>query len=173
MNVNILSKSVKSAWEEARNPAFFGRGDDFAQYVRDVLLTRDNYDLLHKTNDLTENLDDYVTYTRQPDYKFRSKTLGIEFFIEANFRGKFHNQVLEWCKLFQLKRYQEIDQITPVVIVAGVGGRASSPERVFLIPVKHIKFVRLYPGFLNKYEIRPDRYVSEDHLRRILEIIPR
>lgn len=172
MNANVLMKPVKSAWEAAENPGLYGRGDDFEQYIRDTLLPREAYDLLYKTHDFTEELEDYVTYTKQPDYKFRSKAVGIEFFIEAKFRGKFQDQVLEWCKLFQLKRYQELDNILPVLIVAGLGGRAGSPERVFVVPVKHIKFVKLYPGFLQKYEVRPDRGVSEDHLRRILEFMP-
>jgi hypothetical protein len=169
MNVNAMAKPAQSAWEASRNPTIFEKGDDFEQYIRYTLLPADAYDLLYKTNDLTESMEDYVTYTKQPDYKFRSKARGIEFFIESKFRARFQDQVLEWCKLFQSKRYQEIDRAAPVVVMAGLGGRPSAPERVFMMPMKHLKFVRLYPGFLQKYEIRPDRSVSEEYLSRILE----
>jgi len=172
MNVNILSRPARSAWEEAKNPLSYGRGDDFQRYIRDVLLPRDAYDLLYKTNDFTEELSDYVTYSKLPEFKFKSKPAGIEIFIDGKFRSKFQDQITEWCKLFQLKRWQEIDHVTPVVVIAGLGGRPSSPGRVFMMPVKHLKFVKLYPGFMQKYEIRPDRAVTESYVRRILEIQP-
>lgn len=172
MTLNVMSAPGKTAWQEDKSTKVFYKGNDFEHYIRAILLTKDSFDVLYKTNDFSENMEDYVKYNKLPDCKFRTKKTGIEFFIETNFRGKFHDQVLEWCKLFELKRYQEIDIITPLIIVAGVGGRPSSPARVFMMPVKHIKFVRLYPGFLQKYEVRPDRSVSEDHIRRILEIVP-
>jgi hypothetical protein len=125
--------------------------------------------LLFKPRDTTDNLEDYVTYTKLPDYKFKSRVLNDEFFIISRFRAKFQDQVLEWYKLFQHKEWQEIDKITPVLLAAGLGGRPSMPERVFLMPVKHLKFMKLYPGFLQKYGICPDRSVSESILKKILE----
>jgi hypothetical protein len=167
--MNVLTRTLKAAWEEANKPVSYVIGDEFEQYVRDIIFPRDAYTLLDKTHDYRDNRDDYIEHTKLPDFKFESTALRREFFVEAKFRSRFQDQVLEWCKFFQLKRYQELDNVTPVLIVAGLGGRPSAPERVFLMPVKHIKFVRLYPGFLQKYEIRPDRCVSESTLKRILE----
>jgi hypothetical protein len=167
--MNVLTRTLKAAWDEANKPVTYVKGDEFEQYVRDVLFPREAYVLLDKTHDYSDNRDDYIEHTKLPDFKFEAVMLGREFFVEAKFRSRFQDQVLEWCKFFQLKRYQELDNVTPVLIAAGVGGRPSAPERVFLMPVKHIKFVKLYPGFLQKYEIRPDRCISESTLKRILE----
>jgi len=167
--MNVLMKTLKTAWGEPAGAEGFGRGGEFEQYIRAALFPRETYDLLYKTHDYSESLEDYVTYTRQPDYKFKSKTLGMEFFIESKFRAKFQDQVPEWCKLFQLKQWQDIDKVIPVLVAVGLGGRPTAPERVFLMPVKHLKFVKLYPGFMQKYEVRPDRPVSENTLKGILE----
>jgi hypothetical protein len=103
-----------------------------------------------------------------PDYKFRSKGEGVEFFIEAKFRTRFSAGVLEWCKHFQLKRYQEIDIVVPVLVAIGLGGRPAAPEKVFLVPIQHIKFVKLFPSFLQRYEVQPGQPITESHLKRIL-----
>jgi hypothetical protein len=167
--MNVLTRTLKAAWEEANKPISYVKGDEFEQYVRDDLFPGELYSLLEKTHDYRDNRDDFIQSTTLPDFKFDAKHLGLEFYVEAKFRSRFQDQILEWCKFFQLKRYQELDNITPVLICIGLGGRPSAPERAFLMPVKHIKFVKLYPGFLQKYEIRPDRPVSEQALKRILE----
>ncbi len=167
--MTVLTRTLKAAWDEVNKPLSYVKGDEFEQYVRTVIFPREYYELLEKTHDYRENKEDYIASSKKPDFLFKSKASSAEFFIEAKFRSKFQDQVLEWGKFFQLKRYQEIDRVTPVYIIIGLGGQPSLPERAFLIPVKHLKFVRLYPGFLQKYEIRPDRSVSESVLRRILE----
>jgi hypothetical protein len=167
--MNVLTRTLKAAWDEANKPLGYVKGDEFEQYVRAVIFPKEHYDVLEKTHDYRENKEDYIASSQKPDYLFKSKASGLEFYVEAKFRSRFQNQVLEWCKLFQLKRYHEVDLTIPVFIVIGLGGQASIPEKVFLIPVRHIKFIRLYPGFLQKYEIRPDRSVSESILKRILD----
>lgn len=167
--MNVLTRTLKAAWEEANKPVSYVKGEEFEHYVRDVLFPVDIYLMLDKTHDYRDNIDDFIESTKLPDFKFGSRTLGLEFFVEAKFRSRFQDQVLEWCKFFQLRRYQELDNTTPVLIAVGLGGRPSAPERVFLMPVKHIKFVKLYPGFLQKYEIKPGRTISESFLKRILE----
>jgi hypothetical protein len=54
--------------------------------------------------------------------------------------------------------------VTPVYIVIGVGGRASLPENVYLIPVKEIKYCNLFRSFLENYEVFPDRAVSDKRI---------
>ena len=167
--MNVLTRSLKAAWEEATKPAGYVKGDEFEQYVRITLFPRDLYDLLEKTHDYRDNRDDFIESSKFPDYKLRLKSNGFEFFVEAKFRARFQDQILEWGKFFQLKRYQEIDSITPVFIAVGLSGRPSMPEQVFLMPVRHIKFVKLYPGFMQKYEVEPNQPVNEKILKRILE----
>ena len=166
--MNVLTRVLKAAWDEANKPVSYVKGDEFESFVRAQLFPRESYDLLYKTHDYVDNKDDFIASSKHPDFKFRGRNSGIEFFVEAKFRSKFQDEVFEWCKLFQLKRYQEIDNITPVLIAMGLGGCPSTPENIFLIPMQHIKFVKLFPSFLQKYEIHPDRSISESYLKRIL-----
>jgi hypothetical protein len=166
--MNVLVRALRAAWDEANKPAGFVKGDEFEQYVRATLFPRDSYDLLSKTHDYRDNKADVIKSSRQPDYHFRSNELNIEFFVEAKYRSVLQNQAIEWGKYFQLKRYQKIDNVTPVLIVIGLGGRPSAPEKIFLMPVKHIKFVKLYPGFLEKYRVAPGYSISDKLLKRIL-----
>jgi hypothetical protein len=167
--MNVLTRTLKTVWEEANKPILDISHDEFEQHVKFVLFPSETYDQLQRAYDLPDDHEELLQSLQLPDMKFRARTLGLDFFLETQFRSRFQDQIPEWCKFFQLKRYQELDNITPVLICIGLGGRPAMPERVFLIPVKHIKFVKLYPGFLQKYEIRPDRPVSEHALKRILE----
>ena len=166
--MNVLTRTLKTAWEEVNQPFNLAGGDDFRSYVREVLFPQKDYEPVDKTISYMGEGEGPQDWTGLPDFKFFSKVSGLEFFVEAKFRSHFQDQILEWCKFFQLKRYQELDNLAPVLIAIGVGGRASAPERLFLLPVKHIKFVKLYPGFMQKYELHPGP-VSAGHLKRILE----
>jgi hypothetical protein len=166
--MNVLAGALKSSWNGAVNTESCVRGNEFEQYMRITLFPRETYDLFFKTDQTNKNSDGLRVNLKHPDYKFKSKGLGIEFYVEAKFRARFQDQILEWCKFFELRRYQEIDNVTPVVIAIGLGGKPSLPERVFLVPVKHIKFVKLYPSLMQKYEIAPGDSISERFLKGIL-----
>jgi len=165
--MNVLARVMRAAWDEANKPVTYVKGDEFEHFVRGRLFTRESYDLLHKTHDYADNKNDYIASSKDPDFRFRARSDGQEFYVEAKFRSRYHDGKLEWCKPFQLKRYQEIDNHTPVIIVIGLGGQPCAPENVFLIPMKYLKFVQLYPSFLSKYEIPPDSSISPHHLRNI------
>jgi hypothetical protein len=159
---------MKAAWDEANKPVGYVKGDEFERYVRTALFPRDTYELLSKTHDYADNKGDYITSSKMPDFEFKSKNSGIEFFVEAKYRSKYQAQALEWCKLYQLKRYQEINNVTPVLVAIGLGGQPAAPESVCLIPMKHIKFTKLYPSFLERYEIRPGQPISESYVKRMM-----
>jgi len=153
--MNVLTRTLKPDWDEANKPVSNIAGDEFEQYVRAVLFPRESYDLLLKTNNFRNNKDDYSLSIKLPDFKYVSKKDGIEFYIEEKFRARFQDQILEWNKFFELKRYQDINTVTPVIIAIGLGGRPSAPERVFLVPARHLKFVKQYPSMMRKYELSP------------------
>jgi hypothetical protein len=73
------------------------------------------------------------------------------------------------AKLFEARRYQELNPATPEFIAIGVGGRPAAPERVYLVPARDLKFVTQYPSVMQKYELYPGHAVDEKLLRRILE----
>jgi hypothetical protein len=167
--MNVLTHILKTTWEEANKSIIHTGSDDFEQYVRYTIFPSASYEQLEKACNYCMDSDNFLESLQLPDLKFVSRSLGLEFFIETRFRSRFQDQIPEWCKFFQLKHYQELNNVTPVLICIGLGGRPSAPAQLFLIPVKHIKFVKLYPGILQKYEIPANQPVSEHALRRILE----
>jgi hypothetical protein len=166
--MNVLARVMRGAWREANKQATYVKVDEFERYVREKLFTSEAYDLLNKTRDYVYNDDDYLAYSKALDFRFKCKSNGFEFYVEAKFRPKYHDDGLELCKSFQLKRYQEIDNTVPVLAVIGLGGRSNEPEKVFLVPIKHIRFTKLHPSFLQRYEIHPNHSVSASLLKSIL-----
>lgn len=154
--MDFISKVVrvtKVTLDAINKPESFVKGDDFEAYIRAHLLVKDRYDLLQRTHDYVTNKGDFVENTKEPDFKFRSIKTGKEFFVEAKYRSVYHENAIEWCKPFQLKRYKEIDKKTPVYITIGVGKKSNSPSQIFFIPVKDIKYTKLFRSFLKDYEV--------------------
>jgi hypothetical protein len=151
--ISNVVRVAKVTINEINKPESFVKGDAFENYVRAHLFVKDRYDLLQKTHDYANNKDDYIENTKEPDFKFRSKTTREEFYVEAKYRSGFHDNAIEWCKPFQLKRYKGIDDKTPVYLVLGTGNEPNSPRQVFFIPIKDIKHTSLISTFLNDYEV--------------------
>ena len=167
--MNVLTRPLRPGWHETNKPAASIKTDEFEQYVRAVHFPRDSYDLLLKINDIGAGADNFFPGVKPPDFKYVSKKDGFEFFVEAKFRSRFQDQITEWAKLFEARRYQELNPATPEFIAIGVGGRPAAPERVYLVPARDLKFVTQYPSVMQKYELYPGRAVDEKLLRRILE----
>ena len=154
--MDFISKVVrvtKVTLDAINKPESFVKGDDFEAYIRAHLFVKDRYDLVQKTHDYATNKGDFVENTKEPDYKFRSIKTRKEFFVEAKYRSVYHENAIEWCKPFQLKRYKEIDKKTPVFVTIGVGNESSSPGQIYFIPLKDIKYTKLFRSFLKDYEV--------------------
>lgn len=154
--MDIISKVIrvtKVTLDAINKPESFVKGDEFEAYIRTHLFVKDRYDLLQRTHDYTTNKDDYVENTKEPDFKFRSIKTGKEFFVEAKYRSDYYENAIEWCKPFQLKRYKEIDKKISVYVTLGVGKESNSPSQIFFIPLKDIKYTKLFRSFLKDYEV--------------------
>ncbi len=166
--MDILDKIIRASQKaigEFNKPETHVKGDDFENYVEDYMFFKDNYKLVHKTQDYTANKDRYIEESKEPDFKFKSIKTGKEFFVEAKYRSGFHNDAVEWCTFPQLKRYQEIDKKTPVYLALGIGGYAYKPDYVFFIPLKDIKYTRLFRSFLKRYEASVDSPIDHRLLK--------
>ena len=162
--MSAIVRAVKAAWQELRKSASYVKGDEFERFIRKNLFPHVCYDLLHKNYDYLTSQDFYIESSKEPDFRFRSHKSGAEFFVEAKYRSHFFKGRLEWCKTYQLRRYQVINKDTPIFVVIGVGGHPMTPEQVFLVPMKDIKYTVLFKSFLRKYEIPTDQRVSENEL---------
>ena len=146
-----IFRVAKVTVNEINKPESYVKGEDFERYVSTRLFPAGKYQLLHQTHDYTTNKERYPDESKEPDYKFRSKINNKEFYVEAKYRKYYHENAVQWCNKYQLKRYQTIDRDIPVFIVLAVGGEPSSPNELFLIPVRDIKYTKLFRSFLVKY----------------------
>ena len=163
--MGFISRLTKFIVDDISTPEGFFKGEDFEKYVREHLFTKSEYILLDKTHDYKSNKGDYIQNTKEPDLKLRSIKSKKEFFVEAKYRARYYEDTVEWCKPFQLTRYKAIDKQIPVYIALAVGNEPSSPRQIFFLPVKDIKYTKLFRSFLKKYEVSIDRPIDDSRLQ--------
>jgi hypothetical protein len=118
------------------------KGGRFESFVSKEIFTDMLFDLVEMTRDFDSNQERFEERSMNPDFLFRDKRTGEEFWIEAKYRnGLFKNDrgqlVCEICKPWQLDRYKEVERNTgkKVYICLGIGEDPRYPETVHLIPV--------------------------------------
>ena len=168
--MGTLVGAVKKAWEELDKPDEFVKGEEFEHYVASVLFPDEQYQRVKKAPGFMDNIDGFYESSKEPDFAFRARKSGKEFYVEAKYRSSLYNGALDWSKPYQLKRYHLFDKTTPVFVAIGLGNRASEPAYVFLIPVRLIQYRGLFPSFLQKYEIPAGRPVMETDLLKLMSL---
>ena len=123
------------------------KGGRFESFVSEEIFNDILFDLIEMTRDFHSNSERFEERSVNPDFRFRDKRTGEEFWIEAKYRnGLFKNEkgqdVCEICKPWQLTRYKEVEKSTgkKVYICLGIGDDPLFPKTVHLIPV-----VNAYP----------------------------
>ncbi len=127
----------------------------FENYVKDLFPPQ-----IFQINNRNTNLS-LPTHKKQPsdnnpDITIRDlKTLDL-FNVECKYRSKIYNKI-HWAKLKHINNYIKFDQMykNPTFIVIGLEGSASSPERMFCLPLKNAEYTNLYISFLKSYERSP------------------
>jgi hypothetical protein len=76
----------------------------------------------------------------------------------------YYNNAIEWCRQYQLPRYQKINETIPVFAAIGVGGKPDHPETLFLVPVSHIRYTHLFKSFLGNYNVLLRNPIPESKL---------
>lgn len=144
---------LRAFWKEIRKPRAHVKGEEFEKFLQKKIFVRSEYDLVAKTHDYHENSQDYVESSLYPDFQFREKLSNEEFWVEAKYREKSFQGKIEWCKDYQLQRYNKLLHSNISVIIAiGFGGRPENPKRLFLVPLEVAKYSTLYLNFLKDYE---------------------
>src|SRR4030042_2235430 len=67
--MNVLTRVLKAAWDEANKPYTYVNGDEFELFVRTRLFPKDLYDIEYKTHDYADNKRDYIASSKMPDFK--------------------------------------------------------------------------------------------------------
>jgi len=155
------SDLIEAKTQEEEMPDSFKVGETFEHYVRTNLFPKDHFDLVRKTHSYKENEEDYVESSLEPDYMFRAKESGKEFFVEVKYRSHKFNGKIEWGKYYQLKRYKAVDKKTPTFLLIGIGGGPEEPKYVSFIPMRQVKYASLFTSFVNQYTVDPKQPVDE------------
>jgi len=101
----------------------------------------------------------YAETTPQPDLliEFNLKNETTTFSVECKWRQNLYKGGVQFAKEEQFIRYQnfEKDRQIPVFLAIGLGGKASSPEKLFIIPLREITSNFITRKELAKYEKNP------------------
>ncbi|WP_203293569.1 hypothetical protein [Luteirhabdus pelagi] len=166
--INKISRIAKAVVNEIDKPESFVKGDEFENYVREIVFPKDKYELIHKTHSYQENKGDYIESTLYPDFLFRCKKTKKEFYVEAKFRKGFFKDKVEWTNNKQLKRYKEVNNNKPVIVCIGLEGTPKHPDFIFLMPVSKIKYTGLYESALREFEFYIDKPVFPSYLWKMI-----
>jgi hypothetical protein len=165
--MSVLTLAPEAVRDEVGELESYNSGNEFGEFVRKNLFPESHYVLVKKTPDNSFDEEEFFESPREPNFKFRTRRNGNEFYVEVKYCSIFHNGVIDWCQPFQLKRYQTLDARIPVYIVIGIGGQPTAPYQISLIPVEHLRLPRLYPSFLKEFRVPTDHCVTEEELLTI------
>jgi len=128
------------------------KGKEFEDFTRSRLFIKNDYECLERNTNYVP--DDFIESLKEPDFKFRCRKSGKEFFVEAKYRSVLNKGSFVF-RADQFSRYKDYNKETPVCVVIGVGRQPQAPEKVYLIPLRDtsIKFDKLSGSFLNKHQI--------------------
>ncbi len=136
------------------NQESFKKGEEFEKYVEEVIFPEAHYELLHKTSDSKQNIRRYSRKSMEPDFQFKCRVSGKEFYIEAKWRAKPYKDKYDVLSASQFESFPKLhSKITPVFIVFGYGGNAFNPDYISLIPLKDITAPKISPAKVHSYNI--------------------
>ncbi|MEI1280609.1 hypothetical protein V6Z05_19920 [Leptospira venezuelensis] len=109
----ILQYISKVFAKKLHKPKSFANGEEYEEFVREVLFPKDIYNLLHKTHNYDQNSKDYVEDSLLPDYKFKDTDLNIEFYVECKYRNitKILDEIENLINEFELKKRTEKEKV--------------------------------------------------------------
>jgi len=137
-------------------PESFKKGQQFEEFVEKNIFTEDRYELITRTNSYEQNNSRFAKDTLKPDFKFRCKETGQEFWVEAKYRSELYYDQLEALNHNQLDRFSilEREEGIPVFVIIGYWGYANKPNCLSLIPLQDYVYIKIYHSFLRKFEIQ-------------------
>jgi hypothetical protein len=130
------------------------KGDGFEKFVIQKF-SKSYFTIIEWTGD--KYIDGmYPISNTNPDLMLRFKMKDIEkdFAVECKYRSNYYKNGVEWCTNKQLENYQNFatDREMPVFVAIGLGGVATAPEELFIIPLSEIKGIFLDKAFLERYK---------------------
>ena len=129
------------------------KGDDFEKYIVQKF-SKSYFSIVEWTGDkYIEGM--YARSNTNPDLRLRFKMKDIEkdFAVECKYRSDYYKNGVEWCSEQQLQNYKNFatDKEIKVFVAIGMGGVATAPEELFIIPLTEMTTNFVNKSFLGKY----------------------
>ena len=131
------------------------KGDDFEEYMIQLLGKQNDIKLVGKVSDYHKNgisaLENF-----EPDLKFKYKF--APFAVECKWRQSFGNDYVFWAKERQIKNYNDYQKNKKerVYIAFGVGGEPSKPDHLYLVPLSLLKYETFKKEYVADFEIKEE-----------------
>ena len=140
--------------ESPKAPSGKKKGDDFEKFVVQKF-SKKYFTVIEWTSDKYVN-GVYAESNNHPDLVMRFQWLEntTSFGVECKYRSEYYKNGVEWCTERQLEKYRkyESNKNQKVFIIIGIGGVASDPAELFIIPLNKIASTFLGKDFLNRYK---------------------
>lgn len=133
------------------------KGDAFEDFVL-RLITDNRFKLLDRTNDVVSSSGIYAESCKNPDFHIQQKRGNgkVDYYIECKYRSKWEDGMVTF-EPWQISRYRKFQRENhrKVIIALGVGGSASEPSTLMLVPLDSIKNHTIF-GTATEYCIKPN-----------------
>jgi hypothetical protein len=130
------------------------KGDDFEKYIVQKF-SKSYFSIVEWTGDkYIEGM--YAKSNTNPDLtlRFKMKYIEKDFAVECKYRSDYYKNGVEWCSEQQLQNYKNFatDKEISVFVAIGIGGVATAPEELFIIPLTEMTTNFVNKTFLNNYK---------------------
>ncbi len=130
------------------------KGDDFEKFIIQKFNSK-YYRIKEWAGDKYVN-GVYAETTPQPDIllELKYKKDSAKFWVECKWRQNSDTKSIQFASEKQFDRYKNYqkERNIPVFVAIGLGGKPSSPEKLFIVPLYALKYNYVYLDYLSKFE---------------------
>lgn len=145
----LIDEDEEEQYEETEdnrelNP--YQRGKLFENYAL-RLFPAEGFNIIHKTVGGADLDGRYTEDCVNPDYKFRDRATGQEFWVECKFRShRGEKGNVTWTDMRRLNRYKQIRQESgiPLFVLVGIGGEPDDPSELLFFNLDKAGYATIF-----------------------------
>lgn len=152
ISIYLFSTNKNAAVANAM-PGNKEKGNAFEDFVIAKICSINGTKLLSKTSDYHKDGISAADNV-EPDLKFSYQLKN--FAVECKWRKEFIADKISWAKDYQINNYNKYqkEKATLVFVALGIGGTASQPEHLYIIPLSRLKYSNATQEYLSKFELK-------------------